>query len=122
LTTKMRDPAPRPSCSRIPTSVAARIAPASPAPPLSPPTIAGSLPAGGALPPDPPLRRGPDPPREPGAAALARDDRGIAAGRAREAVHHRDRIRVLDRHEGIGRARQYAPGERRGLVAFEHCH
>ena len=56
------------------------------------------------------------------AAAFAGDDRRIIAGRTREAVHHGDRIVVVDRHEGIRDARQHAPGERRRLVAFEHRH
>jgi len=54
--------------------------------------------------------------------ALAPHDDGIPAGRAREAIHRRDRISLVDCHEGVGGAREHTPGHTRRLVAFEHRH
>ncbi len=61
-------------------------------------------------------------PAETRAAAFAGDDRGIVAGRPREPVHRRNGLIVLDGHERIGDAREHAPGQRRGIIAFEHRH
>ena len=72
--------------------------------------------------PDLRIRRGANETGEACAAALARHDGRIVADGPGQAVHHRDRILLVDGHEGIGDARQHPPGDQRRLVAFEHRH